>query len=182
MNAATLLEIPAGYPFSGNNTQTRNFIETSGRSTNSQTCTISASPNPPSGKASRATSPSPELGSPPRPRPQAHINDPRKSPAITIIVELAIPGANVQSYSPFAPSGTKAGECASDGSVKDALSGAECAVFLVDRCGMRGRARWRWCWEGRGKMGIVDGEELFVGHEKGTCIVGYRCMRDNNVS
>ena len=62
-----------------------------------------------------------------------NINDPRESPAIKIIEELANLGADVRVYDPFVPSlVTKAGEFASVGSVEEALFGAECAVFLVD--------------------------------------------------
>ena len=62
-----------------------------------------------------------------------NINDPRESPAIKVIEELANLGAKVRVYDPFVPSlATKAGVFVSVGSVEEALSGAECAVFLVD--------------------------------------------------
>ena len=62
-----------------------------------------------------------------------NINDPRESPAIKIIEELANLGAEVRVYDPYVPLlATKAGVFDSVGSVKEALSGAECAIFLVD--------------------------------------------------
>jgi len=51
-----------------------------------------------------------------------NINDPRESPAIKIIEELANVPALV----------TKAGVFSSVGSIEEALAGAKCAVFLVD--------------------------------------------------
>ena len=62
-----------------------------------------------------------------------NINDPRVSPAIKIIEELANLGAGVRVYDPFVPSlATKIRVFASVGSVEEALSGMECTVFLVD--------------------------------------------------
>ena len=67
-----------------------------------------------------------------------NINDPRESPAIKIIEELANLGAEVRVYDPFVPSiRTRAGVFTSAGSVEEALSGAECAVFLVDHDAFR---------------------------------------------
>ncbi len=60
-------------------------------------------------------------------------------PCQQIIEELANLGAEVRVYDPFVPSlATKAGVFASVGSVEEALSGAECAVFLVDHDVFRG--------------------------------------------
>jgi UDP-N-acetyl-D-glucosamine dehydrogenase len=62
-----------------------------------------------------------------------NINDTRESPAITIIEELVNLGALVRVYDPFVPSlATKSGVFTSAVSFEEALSGAECAVFLVD--------------------------------------------------
>ncbi len=62
-----------------------------------------------------------------------NINDPRESPAIKIIEELANLGADVRVYDPYVPSlATKAGMFVSAKNVEEALFGAECAVFLVD--------------------------------------------------
>lgn len=68
-----------------------------------------------------------------------NINDPRESPSIKIIEELANLGADVQVYDPFVPSlATKAGIFTSAESVEEALSGTDCAVFLVDHDVFRG--------------------------------------------
>ncbi len=62
-----------------------------------------------------------------------NINDPRESPSIKIVEELANLGARMQVYDPFVPSlATKAGVFTSAESIEVALSGADCAVFLVD--------------------------------------------------
>jgi len=62
-----------------------------------------------------------------------NINDPRESPSIKIVEELANLGASVRVYDPFVPSlATKAGVFTSAESIEVALSGADCAVFLVD--------------------------------------------------
>ncbi|NLT22784.1 MAG: nucleotide sugar dehydrogenase [Syntrophorhabdus sp.] len=62
-----------------------------------------------------------------------NINDPRESPSIKIVEELANLGASMQVYDPFVPSlATKAGVFTSAESIEVALSGADCAVFLVD--------------------------------------------------
>jgi UDP-N-acetyl-D-glucosamine dehydrogenase len=62
-----------------------------------------------------------------------NINDPRESPAIKIIEEFVNLGAEVRVYDPFVPSlATKAGMFASKGSIEEALTGVDCAVFLVD--------------------------------------------------
>lgn len=67
-----------------------------------------------------------------------NINDPRESPAIKIIEELANLGAEVRVYDPYVPLlATKAGVFDSVGSVEEALSGAECAIFLVDHDAFR---------------------------------------------
>ncbi|MBA7485275.1 UDP-glucose 6-dehydrogenase YwqF [subsurface metagenome] len=64
---------------------------------------------------------------------QTNVNDPRESPAIKIIKELANLGADVQVYDPYVPSlATKAGVFTSAKSIEEALRGAECAVFLVN--------------------------------------------------
>ena len=68
-----------------------------------------------------------------------NINDPRESPSIKIVEELANLGANVRVYDPFVPSlATKAGVFTSAESIEEALSGADCAVFLVDHDAFRG--------------------------------------------
>jgi len=94
-----------------------------------------------------------------------NINDPRESPAIKIIEELVNLGADVRVYDPFVPSlATKAGEFASVGSVEEALSGAECAVFLVDHDVFRGIS----VETVKGLMAspvVVDGKNLFAGGE-----------------
>jgi UDP-N-acetyl-D-mannosaminuronate dehydrogenase len=94
-----------------------------------------------------------------------NINDPRESPAIKIIEELANLGAEVRVYDPFVPSiRTKAGEFTSVGSVEEALSGAECAVFLVDHDVFRGIS----VETVKGLMAspvVVDGKNLFAGGE-----------------
>ncbi len=94
-----------------------------------------------------------------------NINDPRESPAIKVIEELANLGAEVRVYDPFVPSlATKAGEFASVGSVEEALSGAECAVFLVDHDVFRGIS----VETVKGLMAspvVVDGKNLFAGGE-----------------
>lgn len=62
-----------------------------------------------------------------------NINDARESPAIKIIEELINLGADVRVYDPYVPSFvTKVGTFASVGSVEEALSGEDCAIFLVD--------------------------------------------------
>jgi UDP-N-acetyl-D-glucosamine dehydrogenase len=94
-----------------------------------------------------------------------NINDPRESPAIKIIEELANLGAEVRVYDPFVPSlATKAGVFTSAGSVEEALSGAECAVFLVDHDVFRGIS----VETVKGLMAspvVVDGKNLFAGGE-----------------
>jgi len=92
-------------------------------------------------------------------------NDPRESPAIEIIEELANLGADVRVYDPFVPSlATKAGVFTSVASVEEALSGAECAVFLVDHDVFRGIS----VETVKGLMAspvVVDGKNLFAGGE-----------------
>jgi len=94
-----------------------------------------------------------------------NINDPRESPAIKVIEELANLGAEVRVYDPFVPSlATRAGVFASVGSVEEALSGAECAVFLVDHDVFRGIS----VETVKGLMAspvVVDGKNLFAGGE-----------------
>ena len=94
-----------------------------------------------------------------------NINDPRESPAIKIIEELANLGADVRVYDPFVPSlATRAGVFTSAGSVEEALSGAECAVFLVDHDVFRGIS----VETVKGLMAspvVVDGKNLFAGGE-----------------
>ncbi|NLP24699.1 MAG: hypothetical protein GX382_09320 [Syntrophomonadaceae bacterium] len=71
-----------------------------------------------------------------------NINDPRESPVIKIIEELANLGADVRVYDLFVPSHTtKAGVFTSIGSVEEALSGAECAVLWTTTCS--GGSPWR---------------------------------------
>jgi UDP-N-acetyl-D-glucosamine dehydrogenase len=94
-----------------------------------------------------------------------NINDPRESPAIKIIEELANLGVEVRVYDPFVPSlATKAGVFTSVGSVEEALTGAECAVFLVDHDVFRGIS----VETVKGLMAspvVVDGKNLFAGGE-----------------
>ena len=94
-----------------------------------------------------------------------NINDPRESPAIKIIEELVNLGAEVRVYDPFVPSlVTKTGVFASAGSVEESLSGAECAVFLVDHDLFRGISVETM----KGLMAspvVVDGKNLFAGGE-----------------
>jgi len=90
-----------------------------------------------------------------------NINDPRESPAIKIIEELANLGADVRVYDPFVPSlATKAGVFSSVGSIDEALAGAECAVFLIDHDAFREIS----VETAKGLMAspvIVDGKNLF---------------------
>lgn len=90
-----------------------------------------------------------------------NINDPRESPSIKIIEELVNLGAEVRVYDPFVPLiRTKAGVFASVGSVEEALSGAECAIFLVDHDVFRGIS----VETVKGLMAspvVVDGKNLF---------------------
>ncbi|MCK8517542.1 UDP binding domain-containing protein [Methanoculleus sp. 7T] len=92
-------------------------------------------------------------------------NDPRESPAIKIVEELANLGAEVRVYDPFVPSlATKAGVFTSVGSIEGALSEAECAVFLVDHDMFRGISMETV----KGLMAsqvVVDGKNLFAGGE-----------------
>ena len=101
-----------------------------------------------------------------------NINDPRESPAIKVIEELANLGARVRVYDPFVPSlATKAGVFASAGSVEEALSGAECAVFLVDHDLFRGISMETV----KGLMAspvVVDGKNLFDGGGEGIVYLG----------
>ena len=94
-----------------------------------------------------------------------NINDPRESPAIKIIEELANLGADVRAYGPFVPSlATKAGVLASAGSVEEALPGAGCAVFLVDHNVFQGIS----VETVKGLMAspvVVDGKNLFAAGE-----------------
>jgi len=94
-----------------------------------------------------------------------NINDPRESPAIKIIEELVNLGAEVRVYDPFVPSlATKAGVFVSVGSVEEALSGTECAMFLVDHDVFRGIS----VETVKGLMAspvVVDGKNLFEGGE-----------------
>jgi len=101
-----------------------------------------------------------------------NINDPRESPAIKVIEELANLGARVRVYDPFVHSlATKAGVFASAGSVEEALSGAECAVFLVDHDLFRGISLETV----KGLMAspvVVDGKNLFDGGGEGVVYLG----------
>ena len=94
-----------------------------------------------------------------------NINDPRESPTIKIIEELVNLGAEVRAYDPFVPAlATKAGVFVSFGSVEEALSGAECAMFLVDHDVFRGIS----VETVKGLMAapvVVDGINLFEGGE-----------------
>jgi len=107
-----------------------------------------------------------------------NINDPRESPAIKIIEELVNLGARVRVYDPFVPSlATKAGVFVSAGSVEEALSGAECAVFLVDHDMFRGISLDMV----KGLMAspvVVDGKICLMAGERGSCIWGLGKVRD----
>lgn len=62
-----------------------------------------------------------------------NIGDTRESPAIKIIEEIVNLGGNVRVYDPHARSIiTKAGEFFSVESIDNALTGAECSVFITD--------------------------------------------------
>lgn len=94
-----------------------------------------------------------------------NINDPRESPAIKIIEELVNLGAEVRVYDPFVPSlATKAREFVSVGSVEEALSGVECAIFLVDHDVFRGISM-EMMKELMASPVVVDGKNLFAGGE-----------------
>ena len=101
-----------------------------------------------------------------------NINDPRESPAIKVIEELVNLGARVRVYDPFVQSlATKAGVFASAGSVEEALSGAECAVFLVDHDLFRGVSLEMV----KGLMAspvVVDGKNLFDSGGEGIVYLG----------
>jgi UDP-N-acetyl-D-glucosamine dehydrogenase len=94
-----------------------------------------------------------------------NIDDPRESPAIKIIEELVNRGAEVRVFDPFVSSlATKSSLFTSVGSVEEALSGAECAVFLVDHDVFRGIS----VETVKGLMAspvVVDGKNLFAGGE-----------------
>jgi UDP-N-acetyl-D-mannosaminuronate dehydrogenase len=104
-----------------------------------------------------------------------NINDPQESPAIKIIEEFANLGADVRVYDPFVPSlATKAGVFTSVGSVEEAFSGAECAVFLVDHDVFRGisvetvKGLMASPVVGDGKNLLADGEKVvYLGIGKG---------------
>jgi len=94
-----------------------------------------------------------------------NINGPQESPVIKIIEELVILRADVRVYDPFVPSlATKAGVFTSVGSVEEALSGAECVVFLVDH-----DVFWGISVETLKRLMalpvVVDGKNLFAGGE-----------------
>ncbi len=94
-----------------------------------------------------------------------NINDPRESPAIKIVEELANLGADVRVYDPFVPSiRTRAGVFTSAGSIEEALSGAECVVFLVDHDVFRGISV-ETVKELMASPVVVDGKNLFTGGE-----------------
>lgn len=62
-----------------------------------------------------------------------NIDDTRESPAIKIIEELAINGAEVKVYDPYVSSiKTEVGEFYSEKSIEEALKKSDCAVFVVD--------------------------------------------------
>lgn len=61
------------------------------------------------------------------------IDDVRESPSLAIIEELVNMGADVRVYDPFVKEVmTGAGKFISSASVDDVLSGADCAIFLLD--------------------------------------------------
>lgn len=94
-----------------------------------------------------------------------NINDPRESPAIKIIEELANLGADVRVYDPFVPSiRTRAGVFASVGSVEDAFRGADCVVFLVDHDLFR-EVSLEMVKVLMASPVVVDGKNLFAGVE-----------------
>lgn len=67
------------------------------------------------------------------------IDDVRESPAKEIIEELVNLGANVRVYDPFALTiKTDEGVFESAKTLKNALAGADCAIFLVDHTALRG--------------------------------------------
>lgn len=90
-----------------------------------------------------------------------NINDPRESPSIKIIEELTNLGASVQVYDPFVTSlATRAGMFTSTESVKKALLGTDCAVFLVDHDIFR-ELDIRYAVSGMDSPVIVDCKNLF---------------------
>jgi len=94
-----------------------------------------------------------------------NIDDPRESPSIKIIEELANLGVVVTVYDPFVPSiRTKAGVFTSAGSVEEALTGADCALFLVDHDLFR-EIRLKNIKTMMASPVIVDGKNLFDGEE-----------------
>lgn len=100
-----------------------------------------------------------------------NINDPRESPCIKIIEELANLGAFVRVYDPFVPSiRTKAGVYTSAGSIEEALAGADCAVFLVDHDLFR-KIHVKTIKRLMASPVIVDGKNLF-NREKGIFYLG----------
>jgi len=92
----------------------------------------------------------------------------------------SISGPTCGVYDPFVPSlATKAGMFASVGSVEEALSGAECAVFIVDHNVFRGIS----VETVKGLMAspvVVDGKNLFVGGE-GIAYLGFGKASGNYV-
>jgi len=94
-----------------------------------------------------------------------NINDSRESPAIKIIEELVNLGAEVRVYDPFVLSlVTKAGVFTSVESGEAALSGADCAVFLVGHDVFRGISI-ETVKELMASPVVVDGKNLFAGVE-----------------
>jgi UDP-N-acetyl-D-glucosamine dehydrogenase len=69
-----------------------------------------------------------------------NIDDTRESPSLKILEELISLGADIRVYDPLVPVVTVSGrEIRSAGSLEDALSGADCAVFIVDHDEFRKR-------------------------------------------
>ncbi|WP_052959140.1 UDP binding domain-containing protein [Methanoculleus sediminis] len=94
-----------------------------------------------------------------------NINDPRESPAIKIVEECANLGADVRVYDPFVLSlATKAGVFVSVGNVKEALSGTECMVSLVDHDVFQG-VSMATVKEFMASPVVVDGKNPFAGEE-----------------
>jgi len=163
MNAAVRMDPPAGYPSSHTATSPHCFIEPSGNINEfmkMHVINLAERGLRQAGKRLYGA----KITIMPLPY-KKNISDPRESPAITIIEELANLGANVRVYDPFVPSlATKAGVFASVGSVEEALSGAECAVFLVDHDVFRGIS----VETVKGLMAspvVVDVKNLFAGGE-----------------
>jgi len=100
-----------------------------------------------------------------------NINDPRESPSIKIIEEIVNLGAEVRVYDPFIPSiRTNAGILFASESIEQALTGADCVVFLVDHDLFR-RISVETMKKLMDSPVVVDGKNLFC-EEEGVVYLG----------